>query len=736
MKPDKSFTWNFQRLGGLDQVTLRTAEELRRLGELDPKLWVALSCPTSGLEFDQRTLTLIDSDNDGRIRLPELLAAVDWVCLRLKDPASLVDAPPELPLADIDDESEEGQKLLAAARSVLKDLGRPEGGSLSQEEIMAVAAKADQNIFNGDGILPPLEALEPELRDYIRDALKVVGGVEDAGGRTGINQEINQAFIESLRRWRQWRQEVSSAESPLGEDSPEAWDLIGKLKVKIDDYFLRSELASFSPQSVEILNSGEQSQLVLDHGLLDLKSLAEMPLALVEADRPLSLSSGLNPAWRKPLERFFNLTRPLRERDDILNRDDWRKIQNSFNAYSEILARKPAVDVPPDLSLLPDMSPEELGSERVSQILDGPLAEKLKELLARDQAAPGASAEIAALERLVLYRRHLYRLLMNFVSFYDFYSGRHRAAFQMGTLYLDGRGCTLCLPVDDPEKHSALASFSQLCLLYCRCRRRPKTGGSGQEELSIVAAMTAGDSDLLMEGRNGVYVDNEGRDWDATVVKMVPQTISLWQAVWSPYKKMGRFIGEQVNKLASGKNDQIMAAATQKISAVQATPPAGSPPAAFDIGKSVGIFAAICLALGAIGTAVASIARAFFSLAWWQIPLVFVGLFLLISGPSLIITWFKLRKRTVGPLLEASGWAVNSHVPINLSLGRQLTDTAVLPDNAIRSYNDPLKPRSKWPWILLAILALALGSFVGWHWLDSDKEAVPAPAAVSSPLKK
>lgn len=41
--------FSFRRMGGLDQVLLRTDEEWRQLGQLDPKVWMALSCPTRGL---------------------------------------------------------------------------------------------------------------------------------------------------------------------------------------------------------------------------------------------------------------------------------------------------------------------------------------------------------------------------------------------------------------------------------------------------------------------------------------------------------------------------------------------------------------------------------------------------------------------------------------------------------------------------------------------------------------
>ena len=60
--------WKFVRSGGLDQVSLETADDLRALGELDQKLWVALSCPVKGLQLDERTLALIDTDGDGHVR--------------------------------------------------------------------------------------------------------------------------------------------------------------------------------------------------------------------------------------------------------------------------------------------------------------------------------------------------------------------------------------------------------------------------------------------------------------------------------------------------------------------------------------------------------------------------------------------------------------------------------------------------------------------------------------------
>ena len=41
-------------------MQLDSGADLLALDELDQKLWVALSCPTRGIEFDGRTLDMIE----------------------------------------------------------------------------------------------------------------------------------------------------------------------------------------------------------------------------------------------------------------------------------------------------------------------------------------------------------------------------------------------------------------------------------------------------------------------------------------------------------------------------------------------------------------------------------------------------------------------------------------------------------------------------------------------------
>ncbi len=109
--------WRFFRAGGFDQVRLDEAEDLLSLGSLDQKLWVALSCPVKGIQFDERTLAFIDADADGHVRACELIDAVQWAAERLVDPLLLGGAQDGIVPDDIRLDTEAGQSLAAAARS-------------------------------------------------------------------------------------------------------------------------------------------------------------------------------------------------------------------------------------------------------------------------------------------------------------------------------------------------------------------------------------------------------------------------------------------------------------------------------------------------------------------------------------------------------------------------------------------------------------------------------------------
>jgi hypothetical protein len=111
-------------------------------------------------------------------------------------------------------------------------------------------------------------------------------------------------------------------------------------------------------------------------------------------------------------------------------------------------------------------------------------------------------------------------------------------------------------------------------------------------------------------------------------------------------------------------------------------------------------------------------------LAWWQYPLVLVAIVLLISLPSMLIAALKLRQRTLGPVLEAHGWAINGRVKINIPLGTSFTAIAKLPPGSRRSLEDPFEDkdaaRARRRMLLLLVLA-ALAAAAVWVHLDSKR---------------
>ncbi len=99
----------------------------------------------------------------------------------------------------------------------------------------------------------------------------------------------------------------------------------------------------------------------------------------------------------------------------------------------------------------------------------------------------------------------------------------------------------------------------------------------------------------------------------------------------------------------------------------------------------------------------------------WQIPLAIVGLLLVISGPSMVIAYFKLRKRNLAPLLDANGWAVNTRAIINIPFGASLTHLATLPPGAQRSFTDPFaEKKTSWRSYLFLVLLIGAVAFL-WH---------------------
>ena len=494
-------------MGGVTRVRIQSAEDIRHLGELDKKMWTVLSCPVNGLEISSDSLSLMDVDGDGKLRMKEVIATADYLCSALKDPKTLFEQKDELAIDNIADEA-----IKAVAEKLAKSQ-EPRAESISLAEVQAAI----------DGV-------------------------------TIEEQAVPAAPLEA--------------------------DVIAAYKEKSAEY------AAYFEQ----------------------EKLQKLGLAVIPEETP---KPGMT-------EKKFN----------------------------------------------------EMGA----QIAEWEEAKAAAETANADALA-AAKAEYMPLRKLLLLHRDFYRLLRNFVTFEDFYDYDKKtiASFEAGTLIIDQRACHLCIRVNDPAKHDAQAPLSGMYLLYCNCENK-KTGKTA----NIVAAMTQGEIKNLSIGKNGVFYDNDGLDYDATVTKIIDNPISIRQAFWTPYRKFSKWIEEKINKSAAEKDAKAFDDMTAKADAATAKE-GEAPKPAFDIAKFAGIFAAIGMALGMIGTALAAVAKGMSGFAWWQYLIIFICILLVISGPSMVMAWLKLRRRNLAPVLNANGWAINADAIISVPFGKTLTEQVAFP---------------------------------------------------------
>ena len=405
------------------------------LDQLDLKLWVALACPTSGLEFDKTTLTMMDTDQDGRVRAPELIAAVKWAGSLLKNPDDLLKGAPTLRVAAINDASAEGKLIATFARQVL---GKADGVEITIDEAGAAAQTFAAKPFNGDGIVSPDCAGDEATKAVIQDILACLGADPDASGKPGVSQaKVDQFFADAAACSNWWKQaEGDASVLPLGLKTPAAAAAIRTVKAKVDDFFTRCRLAAFDSRALGALNRDEKEYLALAAKDLTMNSaeIGALPLARVAAGAGLPLREGVNPAWASAMAAFqAEAVQPLLGDKPSLGESEWAAMLAQLAPYESWNNSKAGGSV------------EKLGLGRIREILAGKTKETLQALIAKDKAEAGHAQAVLGLNRLVHYHRDLIQLCHNFVSFRDFYRRKDKAIFQAGTLYLDQRSCDLCL---------------------------------------------------------------------------------------------------------------------------------------------------------------------------------------------------------------------------------------------------------------------------------------------------
>ena len=741
-----SYPWRYTKIGGVTRVSIETGDDIAHLPTLDQKQWTVLSCPTSGLEIDPDTLKMLDTDGDGHIKVNEVTSSIEWLSKVLKNMDSLTEKSAVLPLSAIREDTDEGKKLLNSARQILSNLKLDKQELAIAETTDSVKIFADTK-FNGDGIITEATATDDDLKKIIATIIATVGKSTDRSGADGVTKELIEEFYTEAADFTAWKN-LSLSDTqliPYGDKTAAARDAYYAIKDKVADYFIRCKLVAMDQSTSPALEISKENLAKISEKNLA-AAIAEIetyPLTKINPKAQLPLNEPINPAW----EGKFGALKSLILDVDFagktsISEAEWNTIAAKFDAYDKWLASKKGAKV------------EGVDFAYLTEVVASNKKNELLALVAKDLAEKDNAESIQDVNKLAHLYRDMFSFLHNYVTFTDFYyqyKTGNKAIFQAGTLYIDQRSCDLCIKVADMGKHTASATQSAMFIAYCDCESK-KLG----KKLQIAAVVTDGDVDNITVGKNGVFYDRAGNDYEATVTKVIDNPISIRQAFWSPYKKFAKFVEEQVEKFAASKDAEITSKANTAIAekttevttvappaeGAAATPPPQKQP--FDIAKYCGIFAAIGMALGLIGAAIVSVVTGFLGLPWWGMILALLAVMLLISGPSMLLAYLKLRRRNLAPVLNANGWAVNAHAFVNITFGATLTKLAKFPFVKGR---DPLADK-KYPWwkkVLWILLFVGIIGFVMYctgklerfglkpiPMLDfTDKPATEAPAATT-----
>lgn len=711
---EKKYKWSFVNIGGSARVRIKSGDDIAHLAELDPKMWTVLSCPTTGLEIDDKSLKYMDCDGDGKLRINDIISVSQWVMSILKDKDLILKGDDSIDINQINTDDANGKKLYSSAKQILENLGK-EGNLISLADTADITAIFAKTRFNGDGIITEASSDDADIKSTIATIISTVGSVADRSGAQGVGAEQIEAFYKNINDYLAWT--TAKVEAPFGDKTDAIIEAYNALDAKVRDYFMRSKLAAFSPNNTAALDIQTSQIDAISAENLSTKNneIAAYPLTHITGKAELNLNAAINPAW----EKYFNIIKAnaIDTSKDVITEEDWNAVAVKFSAYNTWKNSKAGVAV------------ESLGIEAMNNILAQDKKAELLDLVAQDAALKEQSDNIDMVDKFLHIYRDFYRLLKNFVTFNDFYDKDRnlKSIFQCGTLIIDQRACKFCMKVNDTGKHSAAAGTSGMYLIYCDCTTKTKTA-----KMQIAAAVTVGDIGELTVGKNGVFYDNNGLEWDAVITKIVDNPINISQSFWSPYRRMATAIENLINKSAAEKDAKMMANATANINAAptktaaDAKAAAATPP--FDIAKVAGIFAAIGMAFGMIGTALASIFKGLFALKWWQLIMLFVGIIILISGPAMVMAWLKLRRRNIAPLLNANGWAVNAASKISIPFGETLTDIAKYPKMKLK---DPFAKKGLKTWqkclITFGVIVLTVGALWIFNVLSYINPKVKSP---------
>jgi len=677
----------FRNYGGIHQLRIESAEDLAFIHQLHPARWAATSVQIESLQCDPAFLKYLNQDGSGTIRAEHLRAAVRWIFRKMAKGDRMAASSDVLCLADLDTSHEEGRKLKEAAIHILGQLKVKKLDEISLEQVRIFRNTYGMTPPNGDGVLPPQHVSDPAAAQLAKDVLEQVGSTKDISGAEGINEGHLRQFLDGARKHLAWKalaeDDGAAGIRPWDDDTAAAVKLTAELDAKIEQFFWQCDLVKLDARTAERICLSEQDLQNLDGSDLGAmeRHLVQAPLQTPNAEGVLNLQGPINPYYQDQMEELQKrvLARAQPDSHESLSRTGWQQVKAIFEPYGAWQAEKPSDGV------------GELSETTLKEYLDGPAQKRLLQLLLEDLAVKDEVKQVTDLEKLILYQRWLLELANNFVSFSALYDPSRRALFELGDLIIDGRELAFTMKVRNRAEHKKIVQTSKMFLVYAEITMPQEQGRS----FEIAAALTAGGQGALEIGKRGIFYDLQGKEWDARVVDMVENPISLWEAIKSPFVKAKKLLSEKVEAFVGTRAGSLEKATTEITTKMEKgeslQQPAQGPSAGAAPPSSSGMRDMLLVggvAFAAVGSSLVYLIRTLSQISLLKAGLALLSLVLVVALFSALSGWNKLRKRDMSALLEACGWAVNFRMYMTRRLGYLFSHTPHLPEGARKERRD------------------------------------------------
>jgi len=711
---------SFVRYGRTQQLRVADAEDLRHVLHLDEAIWVCTSAPTASLRCDPTFLDHVAGTTGTRIDAEDLRVALAWMLDHFEIREGITTGSSTLVIDRVNRVSPQGEQVIAAAEKMLAML-EVTGETITLEQVRQVKHRLEQTPVSEAGVVLPAAGSQ-EVRKFLQDVITVEGGASHPSGQVGVGGAQLNAFHQHVVAYLAWYEQGQIEAGPerdhlfpLGDTTESANTLVQRLAPRIEAYFEACRCLRY-------YTHWEDTQRLQ---LPDLAAVAAGTTSLQGAlisrpstDMALLLDDSVNPSDAADLARLrTEVLEPLFHGPaETLDATLWEKVRAAFQPFDAWEKARP------------DGVGDKLTVERMAAYRDGDFTATVLDLVSRSQHTAIRMEDVRLVEKLLLYQRHMIGLVNNFVSFPHLYDPEDRAMFEVGTLVADGRRFNMAVQVTDRKTHMQLANFSRLFVMYLQLDRP-----GVQTPLEVAVPVTAGGQGNLVVGKRGLFVDTAGLHWEARIVSIVENPISIREAMTAPFRRIGSLVGGKIDQFTGSAEKRLdqttQSAMTDVEKNLAAETPAATPPPSAERRVMLvgGVLAGGGVALAALGSAAAFVTKTIGSMQAPQLIIAVVSALAAVLLPSAVLAMLKLRQRDLSAVLEGAGWAINARMRLTRAQSRQFTQRPL----------PPVRQTYPWRWILCGLLSVALvvGAVLAYRaWGEGTEEEPVAEVLQETPV--